>query len=290
MRVTLRSVDYNLTETNPVAVYEIDNGPGGYSPHGHEFTEIAVVLSGEGRHRLDGLAVNLRKGDCFVVAPGRVHSYEALRDFRVLNVLFLESAVRARIPEVAGLCGYRGLLQWEPASRGRFYAGAPVRPEAEKFEFIVRLIRYIAQVQEASPQERNPKSILALGLVIAELCRAFVVADVSNVGRFTSLERAILWLENHYGERFSLADFAGAAALSTATLNRRFREIMGCSPMEYVRKERLRRAALALRETTLKVPAIAKASGFSDAPHLERSFKKEYGRGTREYRRGFKPL
>lgn len=283
MRVTLRSVDYNLTETNPVAVYEIDNGPGGYSPHGHEFTEIAVVLSGEGRHRLDGLAVDLRKGDCFVVAPGRIHSYEALRDFRVLNVLFLESAVRARIPEVAGLSGYRGFLRWEPNVRGPQYAGLPIRPEPEKFDFILRLLRYIAE-------ERDAPAMLAVGLVIAELCRAFVAADVSSVGRFTSLERAILWLENHYGEKFSLADFAGAAALSTATLNRRFREIMGCSPMEYVRKERLRRAALALRETALKLPAIAKASGFSDAPHLERSFKKEYGRGTREYRKGFKPL
>jgi len=281
MALVLRSIDYNLTEKNPVAVFEIDRAPSGYSPHRHEFTEIAVILSGEGRHRLDGKGVKLRAGDCFVVAPGRIHSFEALQDFRVLNVLFLESVVRARLPEVAGLSGYRGFLRWEPTSRGPHYAGSPVRPEPEKFDFIVGLLRYIEK-------ERDAKAILALGLVIAELCRAFVAGDVSTVGRFTSLERAIVWLESHYGEKFSLADFARAAGLSTATLNRRFREIMGCSPMEYVRKERLRRAALALHDSSLKLPIIALSTGFSDAPHLERSFKREYGMGTRDYRRQFK--
>lgn len=290
MALVLRSANYNLTETNPVMVNEIDRGPSGYSPHAHEFTEIAVILSGEGRHRLDGIGVELREGDCFVVAPGRIHSYEALRDFRVLNVLFLESAVRGRVPEVAVLSGYRGFLSWEPNIRGAHYAGSPVRPEPDKFELILRLLRYLEREQSSHPQERDAKAILALGLVIAELCRAFVAADVSTVGCFTSLERAIVWLESHYGEKISLAEFAGAAALSTATLNRRFRNIIGCSPMEYVRKERLRRAALALRNTSLKLPVIAEATGFSDAPHLERSFKKEYGVGTRDYRRGFKAL
>jgi hypothetical protein len=74
---------------------------------------------------LDGKGVKLRAGDCFVVAPGRIHSFEALQDFRVLNVLFLESVVRARLPEVAGLSGYRGFLRWEPTSRGPHYAGSP---------------------------------------------------------------------------------------------------------------------------------------------------------------------
>jgi transcriptional regulator GlxA family with amidase domain len=123
---------------------------------------------------------------------------------------------------------------------------------------------------------------------MVEMCRAFTAADSASSGRFGSLERAIVWVELHYSQRFSLDELARSAALSPATLNRRFRELMDCTPMDYVQKERLRRATLLLGDHSLNLgmAEIAERCGFVDAPHFSRLFSKSYGQSPRAWRRG----
>jgi len=303
MNQLLRSEDYFLNVTIPLAIYEIHSGERRYANHRHEFTEFAVVVSGQGRHILDGQATKLRRGDCYVIAPGRTHGFEGLEDFSVINVLFLENAILSRLPELAGVGGYRGLLHWEVASRHRIAGetagpvrsgngnaaqGLPVRPDERSFDFIVQQLRRIAGDLRSGLPGAVSCAVFALGQVMVELCRAFAFADAAGSGRFGSLERAILYVEHHYGERFSLDELACAAALSPATLNRRFREIMACTPMEYVQKERLRRARLLLEDRTLALglAEIARLCGFVDAPHFSRLFRQAYGLSPREWRRG----
>ncbi len=303
MNHILRAEDYLLDETIPLAIHEICHGERRYAIHGHEFTEFAVVVSGRGRHILDGQATDLRVGDCYVIAPGRTHGFEGLEDFSVINVLFLERAILGRLPELAGVSGYRGLLHWEVTSRARSSGetarlvssvsgnaakGLPVRLDEGSFDFIVLQLRRIARELESALPGAVSCSVFALGQVMVELCRAFATADAASSGRFGSLERAILWVEQHYGERFSLGELARAAALSPATLNRRFREIMACTPMEYVQKERLRRATLLLgdRSLALGLAEIAGRCGFVDAPHFSRLFRQACGLSPREWRRG----
>jgi len=303
MNPLLRSDDYFLDETVPLAIHEICHGESRYAIHRHEFTEFAVVVSGRGRHILDGQATDLRSGDCYVIAPGRTHGFEGLEDFSVINVLFLEKAILNRLPELAGVGGYRGLLHWEVASRRRGSGdavarvgsgngpathGLPVRPDMDSFDFIVLQLRRIAGELRSGRPGAVTCSVFALGQVMVELCRAFTAADAASSGRFGSLERAIVWVELHYSERFSLGELARSAALSPATLNRRFRELMDCTPMDYVRKERLRRATLLLgdRSLNLGLAELAGRCGFVDAPHFSRLFRQAYGMSPCEWRRG----
>jgi AraC-like DNA-binding protein/quercetin dioxygenase-like cupin family protein len=277
MTSIIHLTDYDLSEEHPVKVFQIDQTPRVYPPHAHEFTEFAVVLSGEGYHVLDSTTTELKEGDCFVIAPGRIHSFEELKNFTVMNVLFIERIVQKRLPELMGLQGYCGLLHWEPASRTPSYAGTPIHLKGEQRSLIVGLLRYISKEQRVA-------ALWALGVVIAELCNIFVHTDNRFTSGFIALERAIRWIENHYGNSIALEDLAQAAAMSPATLNRRFRKFLTCSPMEFVVQERLRRAATLLRNTDLNLRSIAYTTGFSDASHLSRAFKAHFHKTIREFR------
>lgn len=274
-----------LCPERPLRVQELHSRRRRYGAHGHEFTEFAVVLSGRGRHILDGAETELQVGDCFVIAPGRVHAFESLSDFRVINVLFLEAELLARIPSLAGLPGYRGLLHWEPALRDAAAAGVPVRLPEDRFALVVDRLRCIEAEGTLDRPGATTAMVCALGEVMVELCRAFCAAG-APAARFASLERAIAYVERHYARSFGIAELAAAAAQSPASLLRSFRAVMGCTPMEYVRRERLRRAAILLEDPALTVSAIARMTGFVDASHLNRSFRTWKGVSAREYRQG----
>jgi AraC family L-rhamnose operon transcriptional activator RhaR/AraC family L-rhamnose operon regulatory protein RhaS len=285
MEELLRAETYHLDSAHPVAVFELADGSRNYHTHGHEFCEIAVVAAGTGFHVLDGLETPLAAGDSFVIPPGSRHAFRSLEGFHVLNVLFIEDALLARLPELACLPGYRGLLHWEPRSRPDRAAAEAVRLEPARLGGHLAQLRRIGGPGEGRGLAEALGAVCALGLFLIDLCGAFEAAPGGSARRYVALERAIAWVEGHIGEGFGLPELARAAALSPSSLARRFREAMDCSPMEYVQRERLRRARLLLEDPALTIAASA-ATGFADASHLSRAFKAAFGLSPRDYRRG----
>jgi transcriptional regulator GlxA family with amidase domain len=60
---------------------------------------------------------------------------------------------------------------------------------------------------------------------------------------------------------------------------------LDCSPAEYIRNVRFERAKKLLRETSMSIPEVAEASGFSTAEYLANSFQKQLGISPLKYRR-----
>lgn len=86
--------------------------------------------------------------------------------------------------------------------------------------------------------------------------------------------------------RHSLAWLAEAARLSPYHFLRTFQSVMGLTPHQYVLRMRLRRAAARLVEEKTSVLEIAFDCGFGDVSNFNRSFRAEFGRSPRAFRRG----
>lgn len=67
---------------------------------------------------------------------------------------------------------------------------------------------------------------------------------------------------------------------------RRFRQLLGRSPHDYLLDRRLQAAATALRSDTSPIASIAAACGFSDRRHFARLFRKRLGSSPRAFRHG----
>ncbi len=95
------------------------------------------------------------------------------------------------------------------------------------------------------------------------------------------------WLEAHAHEDLTLAVIATYAGLSARTLNRRFHEQTGQTPMQWVAAARIRRAQELLQTTDLGVDHIAHLVGFASPAQFRTQFKRISGVAPHAYRTTF---
>lgn len=116
---------------------------------------------------------------------------------------------------------------------------------------------------------------------IAEVARRCLVSprprDPLVAGVLEQLSR---WVT----EPVTLAQLAAHAGYSPQHLNRRFQRELGVTPLKYLMRLRLERAARLLTETQLTATAIAQSLGFDDPAYFARAFKRHFGLSPQRYR------
>jgi transcriptional regulator GlxA family with amidase domain len=85
----------------------------------------------------------------------------------------------------------------------------------------------------------------------------------------------------------TLDDLATRAKVSTRTLNRRFREQTATTPMQWLRKSRIRRSQYLLETTGYSIERIALQVGFGSPTSFREHFKRLVGTSPQAYRRAF---
>ena len=107
-------------------------------------------------------------------------------------------------------------------------------------------------------------------------------ATQSTIARVT---HAIRMAEQPGAPKIHLHDLAREARLSPYHFLRVFEQLTGVTPHQYVRRARLRDAAVRLASGCEKILDIAMDSGFEDGANFNRAFRCEFGIGPREFRR-----
>lgn len=100
--------------------------------------------------------------------------------------------------------------------------------------------------------------------------------------RSLAIERALIYIGQHYVEPIQLSDIAKVACVSKCHLVRRFTATLGVSPHRFQLLLRLSRAKAMLREGTC-ITHIAQGVGFFDHSHLDRSFRVLLGMTPTQY-------
>jgi len=103
-----------------------------------------------------------------------------------------------------------------------------------------------------------------------------------------SLAPLLLWLEENFHQPLSLADLARRAALSVRSLNRRFREQTGTTPLQWLLRARVRRAQLLLETTGHSVERVAANVGFGSVTAFREHFRRVVATSPQAYRRAFR--
>jgi AraC-like DNA-binding protein len=104
----------------------------------------------------------------------------------------------------------------------------------------------------------------------------------SAVARVTGSVRAI---ERDPSARLTLRKLAAHARLSSYHFLRTFERLTGVTPHQYVRRLRLRDAAVRLELEPARVIEIAYACGFNDVSAFNRAFRAEFGVNPQGYRK-----
>ncbi|GGR80445.1 MULTISPECIES: GlxA family transcriptional regulator [Streptomyces] len=116
----------------------------------------------------------------------------------------------------------------------------------------------------------------------------FIVRDLPPAPAGATLEPLLRWLEDHCDRDLTLDEMASKAGMSTRTLNRRFRDQTGTTPLQWLHRARVRRAQYLLETTDHPVERIAAQTGFGSPTAFRERFRRVVGTSPQGYRRAFR--
>jgi AraC family transcriptional regulator len=91
------------------------------------------------------------------------------------------------------------------------------------------------------------------------------------------LQRVVEYLDAHLPKRVDLAHLAALAGLSQSHFSRAFKASTGMAPYRWQLDARILRAQALLIGTSASLDDVAEATGFADAVHFGRTFRKLAG-------------
>ncbi|GGR28091.1 GlxA family transcriptional regulator [Streptomyces netropsis] len=116
--------------------------------------------------------------------------------------------------------------------------------------------------------------------------RQFVERPVPAVPD-ASLAPLLAWARERLDRPLSVADLAARAAVSPATLHRRFRAELGTTPLAWLTGERVALACRLIERGELRLDVVAQASGLGTASNLRAQLRRRTGLSPTTYRRRF---
>jgi transcriptional regulator GlxA family with amidase domain len=116
----------------------------------------------------------------------------------------------------------------------------------------------------------------------------FIVHAQPPAPRGSTMEPLLCWLDDNAGRDLTLEEIAAHAGMSTRTLNRRFREQTGTTPLQWLHRARIRRAQYLLETTSRPVDRIGDQVGFGSPTAFRDRFKRIVGTSPHAYRHTFR--
>jgi transcriptional regulator GlxA family with amidase domain len=116
----------------------------------------------------------------------------------------------------------------------------------------------------------------------------FVQTPVPTGGDDDVLGPVLAWMAEHLDEPMTVDELAARAAVSPRTFARRFVEVTGTTPIQWLLGQRVLRARALLESTNLPIERIAHECGFSTGAGLRTHFQRLVGASPAGYRRAFR--
>lgn len=251
--------------------------------HQHDFFELVLVTSGHSRHVTPNGSCEISAGDIFLIRPGTAHTYEAVSDFSLVNLIYAPNLLP--LCDLAKSPGYQALFvlepeQWLPG--GEFRHLRLDRETLHRAE--IEIERLDGTLAENQPGHQFRALAIFMGIVGMLTDYFTELAVPSERQELFRLGLVLSYLEKNYSLPLTLPEIARHAAVSEVTLYRLFRKGTGDSPINCLNRIRLRHARALLLNTRLPVSEIAAATGFTDSNYFSRCFRKFTGLSPREFR------
>ena len=252
--------------------------------HTHDFDELVVITDGEADHLIDGVSYPVSQGDVYLLMGNLHHCFRRPRRLEVINIMFDFGDLGIDIDDLIAVNGFRTVFDLEPGARQLHNFSSHLRLDPEQLRYLEHLHSDLATELEhvASHGTYIVRALLVHILVF--LSRCYESVPRLRHQSLTSLSKVLTHIETNFCRRLTLDELSEVAHMSKSTLMRRFRSIMGETPLGYLKECRLERARELLDHTELSISQIADRTGFGSINYLCRCFKASTGMTPRGYR------
>jgi len=252
--------------------------------HTHDFAELVLVRHGRGAHVVEGDAYELAEGDVFVISPGQSHCYRELDQTYMCNIMYDPAMYLPGDAEIKALPGYYALFLLEPLLRHEHGFRSRLHLSRKEMLAAYDLIRPLEE--EYLTRQAGFELLIRsyFSVLIIYLSRQFTVRETAASRELHALSRVVAHIEQHYPDAIRLQALADIACMSQNSLLRFFNHCYGTTPIEFLNRVRLQKAAGLLANTHQTITDIALSVGFSDSNYFSRKFRQHFGVSPRDYR------
>ena len=250
----------------------------------HDYPQVWYSLNGTYMHQIEGEIYECAKGSLIVIPSGVAHKIWVPEDnearilrFDVMYDIFQEVQPESYTNSIANLFLY--------AFAQEFGVDIPLyhmlSPDSQALieEHLSWLaatnIRVPVRIDAADFRERTEEIFSLPELSIPEKYRKKVVQLAQ--ARLRPIIQVLLYMNLHSSDTVTEESLLQVSAISRAALYRDFKQYTGYSCFVYLKWLRIRRAFLYLSHTTYSISYISDICGFSDLPHMSRTFSRFMG-------------
>ena len=244
--------------------------------HCHDFIEIVLVRGGYTNHIIYDKTTSLSKsyglirGDFFVIMPGEIHSFSNNSNFQIFNLAIDPSFIEKdkfllqTLPSWDKIFGQSSLLKREKLH---------LLPEEYNYveKLLLKLMSTLDKMNLGNYHEIEARSLFYQYLIQigSHTPQKWHYMESSPDERIT---RCIDTMESCPEQNFSIPTLAKNAQMSISLFNKKFKDAVGLSPLQYLINLRLEKVKNYLRSTDIPVSEIAGLSGFSDSNYMIKYF------------------
>ncbi|GAA5510986.1 helix-turn-helix domain-containing protein [Novipirellula caenicola] len=252
--------------------------------HSHEFSEIVIITGGKGEHITGEDSYELCTGDTFVIGPTRPHDYLNMDQLRLINVLFDANDLPMTLSDLHSLPGYHALFTLEPAWRKRHGFNSRLQLSPPELVHAIHLVDQLDQELSSRSCGFGVMATTTFLQLATFLSRCYSKSRSPQSKSLLRIAEAISLIERHYADPITLDELVEISGMSRRNFLRAFEATMGCPPIAYLIRLRVRQACKLLSQTDKTITEIAFDVGFSDSNYFSRQFRALMKSSPRKYR------
>lgn len=210
----------------------------------------------------------LGPGQGFLICPGQVNTYcaDGRRPWKYVWLEFdglraAEYLVSAGLDVNQPVYRPRAAEQGDALGERMLYIAG--HPAASPLHLVGHLYLYLDELIESSSARREDRN--------SEL-RDFYIQE------------AVGFIQRNYHRPITVEEVADGCKLSRSYFSKMFKDVIGCTPQEFIIRLRLTKAAELMRTTELSIGDIAVQCGYPNQIQFSQAFKKRYGLPPRSWR------
>lgn len=273
------------TAAFPVACYHDDLEKNEVPWHWHEELEAAVITEGCALVTAGSRKYTLHPGEGFFINSEVLHDARKIdfQNCRFHSIVFKSELVAGSMDSIYFQSYIHPLLTnhaleslflspsipWQAdALHSIQEAWQCCATEPPGYEFKVRdaLSRLVFLLQSNLPSDKQMPS-------------AKTLRDGQRI------KEMLTFIHEHFGEELNTTMIAASASVSESECLRCFRNTIGTTPIQYLRKYRIQRACQLLQTTTSLIADVAHTCGFQDLSYFTKTFREIKGCTPGEYRK-----